>query len=88
MASKCGLNKEVAHELQESVSLMFSPHSDVFCDLLLGIYFSSVLLIFSLSYLYTVSSKRVLNVSSCSKQNNGESILQNSESSRSDDTRW
>ena len=59
---------------------MFLSHSDVFCDLLLGIYFSSVLLLFSLSYLYTVSSKRFLNVCSSSQQNNGENILQNSES--------
>ena len=80
MTSKCGKNKEVAHERQVSVSLMFVPHSDVFCDLLLRIYFSFVLLLFSFSYLYTVSSKRFLKVCSCSKQNNGESILQNSES--------
>ena len=36
--SKCGTNKnkEVAHELQGSVSLMFSPHFDIFCDLSLN----------------------------------------------------
>ena len=35
--SKRGKNKEVAHEPQVSVSLMFLPHFDVFCDLLLNI---------------------------------------------------
>ena len=37
MMSKRGKNKEVAHEPQVSVSLMFLPHFDVFCDLLLNI---------------------------------------------------
>ena len=36
MRSKCGKNKEVAHEPQASVSLMFLPHFDVLCDLLLN----------------------------------------------------
>ena len=36
MTSKCGKNKKVAHEAQPSVSLMFLPHFDVFCDLLLN----------------------------------------------------
>ena len=39
MTSKCGKNKEVAHELQAScVSLMFLPHFDVqlLCDLILN----------------------------------------------------
>ena len=36
MTSKCGENKKVAHEPQASVSLMFLPHFDVFCDLLLN----------------------------------------------------
>ena len=37
MTSKCGKNKEVAHEPQApSVSLMFLAHSDVLCDLLLN----------------------------------------------------
>ena len=35
MTSKCGKNKKVAHEAQPSVSLMFFPHFDVLCDLLL-----------------------------------------------------
>ena len=34
--SKCGKNKKVAHEAQPSVSLMFLPHFDVICDLLLN----------------------------------------------------
>ena len=36
MTSKCGKNKEVAHEPQASVSVMFLPHFDVLCDLLLN----------------------------------------------------
>ena len=36
MASKCGKNKEMAHEPQVSVLLMFLPHFDVHCDLLLN----------------------------------------------------
>ena len=36
MTSKCGKNKKVAHEAQPSVSLMFLPHFDFLCDLLLN----------------------------------------------------
>ena len=36
MTSKCGKNRKVAHEAQPSVSLMFLPHFDVICDLLLN----------------------------------------------------
>ena len=36
MTSKCGQNNEVAQEPQASVLLMFSPHFDVLCDLLLN----------------------------------------------------
>ena len=36
MTSKCGKNKKVAHEAQLSVSLMFLPHFDILCDLLLN----------------------------------------------------
>ena len=36
MTSICGKNKKVAHEAQPSVSLMFLPHFDVLCDLLLN----------------------------------------------------
>ena len=36
MTSKCGKNKKVEHEAQPSVSLMFLPHFDVLCDLLLN----------------------------------------------------
>ena len=37
MMSKCGTrkNKKVAHKAQPSVSLMFLPHLDILCDLLL-----------------------------------------------------
>ena len=34
MTSKYGKNKGVAHEAWPSVSLMFLPHFDVFCDLI------------------------------------------------------
>ena len=36
MMSKCGKKKKVAHKEQPSVSLMFLPHFDVLCDLLLN----------------------------------------------------
>ena len=36
ITSKYCKNKKVAHEAQPSVSLMFLPHLDVFCDLLLN----------------------------------------------------
>ena len=36
MTSKCGKNKKVAHEAQPSVSLIFLPHFDVLCNLLLN----------------------------------------------------
>ena len=36
MTSKCGKKKKVAHEAQPSVSLMFLPHFDVLCDLLMN----------------------------------------------------
>ena len=36
MTSKCGKNKKVAHEAYLSVSLIFLPQFDVFCDLLLN----------------------------------------------------
>ena len=36
MMSKCGKNKNVAHKVQPSVSLMFVLHFDVLCDLLLN----------------------------------------------------
>ena len=36
MTSKCGKNKNVAHEAQPSVSLIFLQHFDVLCDLLLN----------------------------------------------------
>ena len=36
LTSKCGKNKKVAHKAQPSVSLMFLPHFDVLCNLLLN----------------------------------------------------
>ena len=36
MMSKYGRNKKVAREVQPSVSLMFLPHVDLLCDLLLN----------------------------------------------------
>ena len=36
MMSKCSKNKKVAHKAQPSVSLMFLPHFDILCDLLLN----------------------------------------------------
>ena len=36
MKSKCGKIKKVAHAAQPNVSLMFLPHFDVLCDLLLN----------------------------------------------------
>ena len=36
MTSKWGKNKKMAHEAQLSVSLMFLPHFDIICDLLLN----------------------------------------------------
>ena len=35
MASKWDMNEKVAGDVQPSVSLMFLPHFDVICDLLL-----------------------------------------------------
>ena len=37
MMSKCGENKKVALTAQPSVSLMFLPHFDIICDVLLYI---------------------------------------------------
>ena len=36
MTLKCGKNKTVAHEVIAECSLMFLPHFDVLCDLLLN----------------------------------------------------
>ena len=49
MTSKCGKNKKVAHEAQPSVSLIFLPHFDVLCDLLLK----------RLSMTFTANGKRL-----------------------------
>ena len=118
MTSKCGKNKEVAHEPQASVSVMFLMgcfFCDVFCDLSIywtdprqhgticfiqwsekkkdrytylprtavsSFFISQTLLFVLLVYSFF---ENFCNVFSCSKQNSGEKILQNSES-RSDDT--
>ena len=123
--SKCGENNEVAHELPASKSLMFLPHWDVLCYLLLnrrttawnlfvlyndqerkktdthtclvpldcsricaslGIflspkrYFSSLLLLFFFILILYSFFEKFFNVFSCSKQHDGENILQNDES--------
>ena len=121
MTSKCRKNKEVAHEPQASVSLLFLPHFDVLCDLLLnrptatwnlfvlyndqkrkktdthtclvpldcskicaslGIFSKhiSFLLLFFFILLGYGFFETFFNVFFCSKQNNSENILQNSES--------
>ena len=36
VTSKCGKNKKVAHGAHPSVSLMFLPHFDILCNLLLN----------------------------------------------------
>ena len=36
MTSKWDMNEKVARDMQPSVSLMFLPHFDVICDLLLN----------------------------------------------------
>ena len=36
ITSKCGKNKQVAHQVQPSLSLMFLPHFYILCDLLLN----------------------------------------------------
>ena len=121
--SKCGKNNEVAHEPQATVSLMFLPHFDVLCDVLLHRptatwnvfvlcddqkrkktdthtclvpndcsricaishylspkrYFSSLLLLFFFLLIVYSFFEKFFNVFSCSKQNNGENILQNGE---------
>ena len=122
MTSKCGKNKEVTHEPQASVSLMFLPHFDVFCDLFLNrstakimesiitLFYTVIRILIHMSlpasYCLTVRGfvivwaflspkcyfrsrllffiymffEKFFNVLLCSKQNNGENILQNSES--------
>ena len=56
MKSKCGKNKKVAHEAQPSVSLMFLPHFDVLCDLLLN----RCMATWNLSVLYNKELTKVL----------------------------
>ena len=56
MTSKCGKNKKVAHKVQPSVSLMFLPHFDVLCDLLLN----RCMATWNLFVLYNKELKKVL----------------------------
>ena len=56
MTSKCGKNKKVAHKAQLSVSLMFLPHFDVLCDLLLN----RCMATWNLFALYNKELKKVL----------------------------
>ena len=60
MTSKCGKNKKVAHKVQPSVSLMFLPHFDVLCDLLLNKRMAT----WNLFVLYNKELKKVLQMMS------------------------
>ena len=60
MTSKCGKNKKLADEAQPSVSLMFSPHFDVLCDLLLNRRIAT----WNLFVLYNKELKKVLMMTS------------------------
>ena len=60
MTSKCGKNKKVAHKAQPSVSLMFLPHFDVLCDLLLNKRMAT----WNLFVLYNKELKKVLQMMS------------------------
>ena len=91
-----GKNRGVAHEPQGSVSLMFLPHFDVLCVLLLnrptttwklfvkvpGAIFRHCLFLFFFMLLEYSLLEKFFNVIYCSKQiiNYGEDILQNSAS--------
>ena len=55
ITSKSVKNKEVAHEPQASVSLMFLPHFGVFCDLLLN----RPTAIWNLFFLYNDQKKQI-----------------------------
>ena len=61
MTSKCGQNKKLAHEAQPSVSLMFLPHFDVLCDLLLNRHMST----WNLFVLYNKELKKVYHLYVC-----------------------
>ena len=57
MMPKCGKNKKVAHEAQPSVSLMFLPHFDILCDLLLNRHMAT----WNLFLLYNKALKKSFN---------------------------
>ena len=56
MMSKCSKNIKVAHEAQPSVSLMFLPHFDFLCDLLLN----RCMATWNLFVLYNKEFKKIL----------------------------
>ena len=56
MTSKCGKNKKVAYKAQPSASLMFLPHFDVLCDLLLNRHMAT----WNLFVLFNKELKKVL----------------------------
>ena len=60
MTSKWGKNKKVAHKVQPSVSLMFLPHFDILCDLLLN----RCMATWNLFVLYNKELKKVLMMTS------------------------
>ena len=60
MTPNCGKNKKVAHKVQPSVSLMFLPHFDILCDLLLNRHTAT----WNLFVLYNKEFKKVLMMTS------------------------
>ena len=73
MTSKCGKNKKVAHEAQPSVSLMFLPHFDVLCDLLLNRRTAT----WNLFVLYNKEFKKVLMMTSSIRLFSSRSYCEN-----------
>ena len=71
MTSKCGKNKKVAHKAQLSVSLMFLPHFDVLCDLLLNRRTAT----WNLFVLYNKELKKVLMMTSSMRLSSNRSSV-------------
>ena len=71
MMSKCGKNKKVAHKAQPSVSLMFLPHFDVLCDLLLNRCTAT----WNLFVLYNKDLKKVLMMTSSMRLSSNRSSV-------------
>ena len=67
-APSCGKSREVAHELQASVSLMCLPHVDVFCDLLLNRPIPTWNLILFYQYKWIEKKKQSLRVQARTKR--------------------